>query len=510
MNRRNFLRAGSLLTIPMIFRGFSMSAISSLSPVKPPVFNDKILVLIQMDGGNDTLNTVIPIEKYSILNTLRPNIIIPENKILKLNDLVGIHPSMTGLKSLYDDGMLNVIRAAGYPNQNRSHFRSTDIWTSATDANVVEATGWLGRYFALDYPDYPDNYPNEDIDFPFAITLGSTSSETCQGQTANYSIAVSDPQNVDQLFEGEWDYMPGGCYGDELDYIRGVIRQSNVYSEIVSEAYSKGNNLSAKYDDSNKLSQSLKIVARLISGGLSTKVYVLRLGGFDTHSGQVDASDTTIGKHADLLYTLSDAIYSFQDDLNLLGLQQRVVGMTFSEFGRQIRSNASDGTDHGTAVDLFMFGACVNPGITGTNPDITEDEEGGNGMEMQNNFRQIYASILSDWFETDNDKVNNVLYGNFEKLDIINPCDPNSSYTANNNDGIDIYPNPVSDILNVSFENKNFNKIQIYNDIGKKLKTINKIESENLRISFKEFNPGIYFINFLDSYKTITKKVIKI
>lgn len=364
MKRREFIKSGSILTIPVFLNGLGVKMFAS--PPVPTENNGRVLVLIQLDGGNDTLNTVIPIEYYSQLSSVRQNILIPENKVLKLDDKTGLHPAMTSLKSLYDSAYLNIIRAVSYPNQNRSHFRSTDIWMSGSSAENYESTGWLGRYFTLNHSDFPDDYPNSNFPYPFAITIGSTSSETCQGVKANFSLAVTDPTVSGQLFEGEWDTVPQNCYGENLGYIREMVRQSNNYSDIVSESYQKGNNLSTKYDSVNKLASDLKIVAKLISGGLQTQVYVLRLGGFDTHSGQVDANDKTIGTHADLLRTLSDAIGAFQDDLNLLGIKDKVLGMTFSEFGRQIRSNGSSGTDHGTAVDVFMFGSCIKPGLTGT------------------------------------------------------------------------------------------------------------------------------------------------
>jgi uncharacterized protein (DUF1501 family) len=513
MKRREFIKSGSILSIPVFLNGFGIKMFAT--PPVPTDNNGRVLVLIQLDGGNDTLNTVIPIEYYSQLSSVRQNILIPENKILKLDDKIGLHPAMTSLKSLYDSAYLNIVRAVSYPNQNRSHFRSTDIWMSGSSAENYESTGWLGRYFSLNHSGFPEGYPNANIPYPFAITISSTSSETCQGVKANFSLAVTDPKVSGQLFEGEWDTVPQNCYGENLSYIREMVRQSNNYSDIVSESYQKGNSLSTKYNSTNKLASDLKIVAKLISGGLQTQVYVLRLGGFDTHSGQVDANDKTIGAHSDLLRTLSDAIGAFQDDLNLLGIKDKVLGMTFSEFGRQIRSNGSLGTDHGTAVDVFMFGSCVKPGLTGINPIINSDEAKGNGVAMQNDYRSVYSSVLTSWLGVKSDDAENLLFGEFNGLDIISECSSTPVLHTDKSDGIfDIYPNPVSSDLNIYF-NKEIKKgnLKIYNSIGKIVYSKNSLSidsNSNQTINIERFLSGNYYLNLRTDTKNITKKFTKI
>ncbi len=516
MKRRDFIKTGSLLTIPVFINGFGIRLFAGKPVPVPDTYNDKILILIQLDGGNDTLNTVIPLDQYSNLSKVRSNILIPENKVLKLNDITGFHPAMSDMKSMFDDGNLNIIRATGYPNPNRSHFRSTDIWMSGSAADVYETTGWMGRYFALDYPEYPDNFPNDEVEYPFAISIGSTASETCQGNSANYSIAVSNPESAGELFNGEWDYIPSNCYGSELSFVRDIVRQSNAYSQIVSEAYEKGNNLSGKYNDDNKLGINLKIIARLISGGLNTKVYVVRLGGFDTHSAQVDSVDTTIGRHAELLESLSNAIGAFQDDLELLGLDKKVIGMTFSEFGRRIKSNASYGTDHGDAVDVFVFGSCVKSGFTGQNPIISDNVDKKEAIPMQNDFRSVYGSLLIDWFGADEQDIKDILYDGFQKIDIVGDC----SSTSNNNITVaneifKLSPNPASSILKIEFSSLGEHmEVAIYNELGSKLNIIaNKkfnmgIQAINVDIS--DLTPGVYYIRILSTKTQYTKRFVKI
>jgi len=516
MKRRDFIKVGSILTVPVFFNGFGLKVFANKPVPSIDEYNDKILVLIQMDGGNDTLNTVIPLDQYSNLSKVRSNIMIPENKVIDINDTTGFHPSMTGLKNVLDNGKLNIVRAVGYPNQNRSHFRSTDIWMSGSAADVQKTTGWLGSYFKIEHPDYPQGYPNSDIDFPFAISIGSTASNTCQGDFGNYSIAVSDATQAGELFEGEWDTVPDNCFGDQLSFVRETIRQSNAYSDIVSQAYNKGKNLSTKYPEDNKLAGDLKDVAKMISGGLKTKVYVVRLGGFDTHSGQVDTTDVTKGKHADLLKTLSDAIDAFQDDLKLLGIEERVMGMTFSEFGRRIKSNASLGTDHGSAVDVFVFGKCLNAGFTGKNPEISDNVGKKEAVAMQTDFRDVYGSLLIDWFEASEDDVKTFLRDDFEKLDIVSSCSSSSTVSVNPDAfATVITPNPVSTTTKISFMGTGQNTtITIIDELGAEIKQISNAnfsnEKHEIKFDATALSPGIYFVKIATKDNMITKKLIKI
>lgn len=517
MKRRDFIKLSSVVTIPVFFNGFGLKAIARKPVPSINEYNDKVLVLIQMDGGNDTLNTVIPLDQYSNLSSVRSNILIPENKVLKYNDKVGFHPYMASLKEVMDEGQLNIVRAVGYPNQNRSHFRSTDIWMSGSAADVQKTTGWMGSYFSLEHADYPDGYPNDDINFPFAISMGSTASQTCQGSFGNYSIAVSDATQAGELFEGEWETTPDNCFGDQLSFVRDTVRQSNEYSDIVSEAYSKGTNMSQKYSDDNKLASNLKDVARLISGGLKTKVYVVRLGGFDTHSAQVDAVDTEKGKHGELLATLSTAIGAFQDDLNLMNLDKRVIGMTFSEFGRRIKSNASFGTDHGTAVDMFVFGSCVNPVIIGENPEISDNVDNKEAVPMQFDYRSVYGSLLIDWFEAKESEVKSILYEDFHKISIVAGCEStaNEDLLPENDIEFTISPNPVYSSTTISFlSNGEQSIISLFDELGSELKVIMRTTlpqgKQTFSFDVSYLSSGVYFIRLVNSTNQITRRFVKI
>ncbi len=518
MKRRNFIKSTSLVTLPILLNGLGVSAITrSAFGGGFGADNDKALVLIQLRGGNDTLNTLIPLDQYANLSKARANILIPDSKVLVLEDGVGLHPAMQEMQALYKDGYLNVIQSVGYPNQNRSHFRSTDIWQTGSASDVQETTGWVGRYLSLNNPDYPKGYPNAQYTDPFAITIGSTASETCQGWTSNFSIAYNGGGKNGELFEGEWDNIPPDCYGTELVYVRESIRQANAYSAVVQAAMDKGNNLSSKYPDDNQLARSLKTVARLISGGLKSKVYVVSMGGFDTHSGQVDNADVTQGSHAVLLKTLSDAIGAFQDDVNLLGVEERVMGLTYSEFGRRIKSNASAGTDHGDAVALFAFGSCVNPQILGQNPEIGEDVRRGESVPLQFDFRSVYGSVLIDWLGASEDNVKEILYDEFQYIPVVKGC----SSTAVEGPHVDIEsfqirltPNPVLEEAQLSFETEGgYVRISLFDELGGQVGVLVGRDfskgQHTVPIHLSRYPSGVYFVHLMSAKRQSTKRLVK-
>lgn len=422
MKRRSFLKNGALasLSLPFVQNGFSMQAIAKQLFEVPKSAEDKVLILIRMNGGNDGLSTVFARDQYAELLVQRANILVPETAILPLTLEVGLHPKMTGMQTLFDEGKLSVIQNVGYPEPNRSHFRSMDIWsTGALDIN--QTSGWLGRYFDSAYPNFPDAYPNVDFADPFAISMGSEVSTTCQGLMGNFSHAVFDPFNNSNLL-----LTPvandGTYYGGQIEYISTLINQTNEYGQQISSAASAGNSLSNLYDPLNPVAVQLKYIAQMISGGLQTKVYIVNVGGFDTHDAQVDSNDVREGVHANLLKRISDAVRAFQQDLQLLGLEQRVAGITFSEFGRQIASNGSMGTDHGDAAPLLLFGACVSTGIIGANPQIPNQVSNQAGIPMAIDFRDIYASILKDWFEVDQQVIQGLFEQNVTYYDLLQGC----------------------------------------------------------------------------------------
>ncbi len=456
MKRRNFIRTGSAISLPVFINGVSLGYLA-----KSSFFNainddhDRVLVLIQLDGGNDGINTLIPLDQYANLAAVRLHLLIPENTVLPLYDHVGLHPVMSGLKSLFDNGKLLAIQNVAYPNQNRSHFRSMDIWQTGSASETYLTSGWLGRYFYNRYPEFPADYPNPEHPDPFAITIGMQVSETCQGQTANYSMAVTDPFSISPVDETTVTGLPDTNFGREMAYLIDMMRQTNAYAGSITEAAAKGNNLSTLYDDDNPLARQLKTVALLISGGMQTRVYVVRIGGFDTHANQVVQGGPATGQHATLLRYLSEAISAFQDDLEKLGLAQRVLGMTFSEFGRQIAANDSLGTDHGTAAPMFLFGSCVQGGIIGQNPVINSQLQPQEGVTMEYDYREVYASVLQEWFGVDEQEAASLLFGQWTLLPLVDGiCTMATSVEEPGNSDettFRVFPNPLNGKGTLSF-----------------------------------------------------------
>ena len=413
--------------------------------------NDKVLVLIQLQGGNDGIATLIPLEHYGKLSDVRANLMVPENRLLKLDDETAFHPNCSGMRNLFDEGKLGIVHSVGYPNQNRSHFRSTDIWTSASAADEYDSRGWLGKYFDTQYPGFPEGYPNADTPHPIAITMSSLTSETCQGIASNYSMALNDPFSLTPLSQGQGSQAPDTPYGHELSFIRDAIAQTNAYSDEITDAANSGRSM-ATYPDT-RLATQLKNVATLISGGLETKIYVCNIGGFDTHANQVVQGDASVGQHANLLEQVSTAITAFQNDLQMLGLEERVIGMTFSEFGRQIASNESLGSDHGTAAPLFIFGSCVQPGFTGVNPEIPDIVAPQEGVAMQIDFRDVYGTVLTDWFQVEEQEVKDLLFEDFNRLPLLKDChDITSTEEFETVLEFSAFPNPFTHNVKVEFE----------------------------------------------------------
>ncbi|MDR6809246.1 uncharacterized protein (DUF1501 family) [Dyadobacter sp. BE34] len=434
MKRRDFITAATALVAPVVLDGFGIKSLAKGSALvrslrqTAALNGDRVLVIIYLAGGNDGLNTVIPLEYYSQYNALRTNIAIPESSVLKLsgNPQTGFHPAMTGMRALYDEGKLAIINSVSYPNPDLSHYRSTDIWMTAVESTQYASSGWAGRYLNDRFPGYPDNYPNAEMEDPLAIQIGQINTTTLVGGGQGMGVTIQDPASFYQLIgestaAQEWP-VPCCDAGDLLKFIRQKQTFAVDYAAEIKRAADAGKNL-AVYPDAaakNELADQLKIVARLIHGGLKSKIYYVELGGFDTHSGQVGTSSTE-GIHAQLLKKLSDAIAAFQNDLKLQATETNVLGMTFSDFGRRATSNASKGTDHGVGAPMFVFGTGIKRQLVGTNPDLVNGLLPVNpapgavnrDIKMQIDFRRVYSDVLNDWFGTDRSKTDQILYRNF-------------------------------------------------------------------------------------------------
>lgn len=426
MKRRKFLQQTITgVILPSFLGGISLKALAGsplVHSLQHAMNDDRVLVLIQLAGGNDGLNTVIPFDQYSAYTAARANIALPEDKVLRLNgfDAVALHPAMTEMQQLFNDGKLGIVQAVSYPKPNFSHFRATDIWMTGADSDKVLNTGWAGRFLNDVYRGFPENYPNAAMPDPLAIQVGSVVSSTFQGPAFTMGLAISNPSSFYNLIEGKVNVDSNTRWGEQLDYIELMSQKTDQYAGVIKAAALKVTQQSGKYPAAGKnpLADQLKIVARLIAGGLKTKVYMVNTGGFDTHAKQTE-TDTSTGTHAKLLQRVSEAIAVFMDDLQFLQVQDKVMGMTFSEFGRRIKSNASGGTDHGAAAPVFYFGNSIKAGIVGANPVIPAGATVNDNVPMQADFRSIYASVLNNWFGLDAGNVQQILGAAFAGLPLI-------------------------------------------------------------------------------------------
>ena len=436
MRRRHFLKTASVgAALPLANAAFPVMSLGApLFTVAGSDPSERVLVLINLIGGNDGLSSVVPLEAFADLMAVRGNITIPESRLLSLDSTRALHPSLTGLRDVWEQGRLNILQGVGYPDQNGSHFRSSDIWSTASPADVVYDTGWLGRHFDGQHPGFPSGYPSGDHPDPIAISVGSSASETCQGLAGNFSLTVQDPDTATSILDTAGGTVPDRLYGDELRFIRQTISQSNAYASRVAAASQAARN-QVTYPADNTLALHLSYVARMIAGGLRTKVYVVSLGGFDTHAGQVVSGSPETGVHANLLRQLGDAVAAFQSDIRALGLDERVVGMTFSEFGRRIRSNGAHGTDHGAAAPQFIFGGCVNAGVIGEDPTVDRQVDEQESLPMQFDFRDMYGSVLQDWFGVEAATVRSLLHEQYTHIPILRNCStPTSTEELPNRD----------------------------------------------------------------------------
>lgn len=458
MKRRSFLQKSLPMAtlLPAVLDGFTLKAFAGNSLLNalalPPVETDHVLVIVQLAGGNDGLNTVIPLSNYNEYFNARTNIAIPQNKVLKLDgyDAAGLHPSLTGMQALYNEGKLGIVQSVGYPMPSFSHFRATDIWMSGSDSNATVNTGWAGRYLNGQYPGFPTGYPTAGMPDPLAIQIGSATSLTCQGPVVNMGMSITDPTSFYNLVNGINDPAPSNSMGYELSFVREVAQQTNKYATRIKNAATAVTQQSA-YPDNNSLAAQLKIVARLIKGGLKTRIYMVSAGGFDTHALQANTNDTINGAHANLLGNVSKALKAFMDDLAYLQVDERVMGMTFSEFGRRIKSNASGGTDHGAAAPLFIFGKRATRTVLGTNPVIPANVTVNDNIPFQYDFRSVYASLMEKWFCVAPADLQNIVLRNFQSLNLVESGSCSSNAVANDDVLVSNYPNPFVESTTIRF-----------------------------------------------------------
>jgi uncharacterized protein (DUF1501 family) len=414
MKRRQFIKnSGAVGVGSLILNGIPVSG--SAAPLSPNFtcqeISDRVLVMVNLFGANDTLNTVIPVSQYATYATNRPKLkIAPASTITLDNTLAdaqksALHPSMTAFKSLYDAGKLNVIHGVGYADNNRSHFKSDDLWNTAGDstpANFNFDSGWAGQLFEYRYPGLLGS-SSPFMQDPPCIELGATNGSILFNSSNNNNASILlTSTNVSTYYNNLVAVggpgpatFPTSDHGLEVKYIDDVQRISNVYAQRIQAVYNAGNNSTVTYPGTN-LANQLKTVARLIKGGSKSSIYMVHQFGYDTHGSQAVETNNITGGHANLLKDFTEAVKAFQDDITSLGFEDRVITASYSEFGRTIDENDNLGTDHGGVSTMFVIGKGVKPGVTGNAIDLTKVQDRAL-TDLQFDYRRVWASILQDF-----------------------------------------------------------------------------------------------------------------
>ncbi len=505
LSRSEFLRRMALLSggVSLGISGIPTQAYAQLpAGVATSVSPGNALVIIQLAGGNDGLNTVIPAEN-DVYFAKRPDIAIKKTDALALKNGMYLHPSMTAIKSLYDQGNVAVVQSVGYANPNRSHFRATDIWNTGSDANVVWEEGWAARYLAEKYPAYPIAMPSH----PMAIQLGSVESLLFQSDVGRFGSVFEDPNLFYQLVSGtltDDEIPPATLAGDELAFLKQVSSTSIQYSTVIRDRALQGKN-SLTYPATN-LAKQLGIVARLITGGLETPVYLCTIGGFDTHANQLN-------QHANLWKQISDAVAAFQKDLKAQNKADSVTLMTYSEFGRRVNQNGTTGTDHGTAAPMFVIGNTVRGGLIGANPNLVNLDPNGD-IIANFDYRQVYSTVLSDHLGLSQASTTGIFKKSFDRL----PIFLNSALLPESGVKVilmDPAPNPASGIVRIQYAVFDSMKVElaVYNMIGELVGLLFSGEAINgtytQSVDTSSYPAGTYLVSLGTSIGTrITKRLI--
>lgn len=422
MKRRDFIHSLShAVALPALFSSNPVFAMmqDKRTMLSNTINAGNILILVVLEGGNDGLNTVIPLNKTSQLHNIRPNVVLPDNKILNLNkNSLGLHPSLTGFQELSNQDRLKIVQSVGYNKPNYSHFRSMDIIQSGSASNEYINSGWVARFLESKHSDFPMTYPSKEFPDPLAIELSWSSSLMFTGDRSFTSVVSQDPGNFYQIANEFSNQYPSTPVGEKLTYLQLIAKQSNEYGYRLQSAYNTGKEFSGIFKNNN-LGNKFQKIAKLISGGCNTRIYRVSIGGFDTHGDQVDRSDHSKGNHAELLKELDDAVFSFMQAMDEIKASDRVTGMIFSEFGRTVHSNGTYGTDHGSVSPVIFFGNKLDTNVVGTNPDLPNQVSNQYEMDLQFEFRQLYSSILYQWLGSTDENNQKILNGSFDNIQII-------------------------------------------------------------------------------------------
>ncbi len=508
-SRRDFLAnvgltagAGTIALSGLPVRSFARtSMLQELASVE----TDRVLVILQLSGGNDGLNTVVPYRNDLYFNG-RPSLAIQNS--LAISDDYGLHPDMQGLASMFAEGNMGIVHTVGYPEADLSHFRSTDIWMTAGDGTQVPDTGWAGRYLDSEFPEYGE----APTSYPLAVQLGGGAPLMFQGPASQMGMSVQSMALFDRLAATAELYslegLPSSRLGGEMAFLRSVANDSFFFAEAIQTASDAGTN-QAEYTAPNPLAEQLSAVARLIRGGLGSRIYHVSLGGFDTHAGQANT-------HATLLRYVSEAVTSFMADLSADGWADRTLVMSFSEFGRRVGQNGSAGTDHGTAAPLFLFGPSVKGGLSGSEPDLANLVNGN--LSFGTDFRSVYSTVLNTWFGLGAGTTAGILGASFPGLDLFE-----SGVGTGIGDAPDIpgsvtlaqpYPNPARDYVDLSFSMAQSSqaRLEVFDMLGRRVQLVDlghrAAGSASIRLDTSSLTPGNYLTRITAGGRAATSSLI--
>ena len=398
INRRDLLTGGlagfSLAATAPHFLGLTSNVFAADGPG-----SDRILVVLQMSGGNDGLSTVVPYGDDAYYRARRATA-LPEKDVLKLEQGTGLHPALKGLQALYGDGRMAIVQGCSYPNPNRSHFQSMDIWHTADERGRGRRTGWLGRAIDACCPDVEDPELVVNVGAALPYALEADVHKPISFEQPNAYRWAGNPRDAKE-FEQINETADSGH--DTVDWLHRVAVDARTSSNKVRTA-ARNYRPKAEYGvgrggqgrRGGQLARDLQTVAALISSGFKTRIYYVSFGGFDTHNNQR-------GRHDQLMAQLDTALSAFMADLKAQGLSEKVLVLSFSEFGRRVAENGSAGTDHGVAGPMFLFGDGAKAGLHGKHPSLTDLDNGD--LKMTTDFRSVYASVLDDWVGVAPEKV---------------------------------------------------------------------------------------------------------
>jgi len=433
--RRNFLRTLGLGGAATLAAG-KLPATSlfdfPLATALNGNFSDRKLVLIRLKGGNDGLNTIVPLYALDRYRAVRPTLAVPENELIGLNTNFGIPQAMNAVKPLWDGNKMRVVNSVAYADQSLSHFTGADIMASGNSDLAENGDGWLARYYVSQNPDYRTDTSGD----PPAVKIGGPTSVLFNDSdkidiSANFANAnrLEDLASSGVLYNNQ--DAPDDCYyGDQVLFLRTIANAATLYTTAIADAYQ---NSTTEADYTTSLGEQLRLVARLIKGGLKTQLYLVTLDGFDTHVGQNGG-----GNHPGLLEDMSKAVAAFYEDLSAGNKDEEVLSMTYSEFGRRVEENGVGGTDHGSALPVMFFGPALGgSGTHGLNPDLNDLDPVGN-LRFGTDFRSLYATVLENWLCIDGGTVNDILGGDYDRLDELGlECDATSTgFVPTNTSGL--------------------------------------------------------------------------